>query len=186
MDDLHDRLARIEDERAIVAILYRYGDALDHGDRDEFLDCFTPDAQYLVHMRMGSSDGLAFEGHEQLREYFDRHTHAPAAFHKHVTVNPLVTVNGAAADAQSYFLRVDSRRRDRHWCWRRVGTSITSSEAPKGAGASDPDVVRWRTCDLLGPVGISDPVLEETRSSRRPAGPVTPTPLGSLPSAGDR
>jgi ketosteroid isomerase-like protein len=88
MDDLHDRLARIEDERAIVAILYRYGDALDHGDRDEFLDCFTPDAQYLVHMRMGSSDGLAFEGHEQLREYFDRHTHAPAA--------------------QSYFLRVDS------------------------------------------------------------------------------
>jgi ketosteroid isomerase-like protein len=98
----------MEDERAIVAILYRYGDALDHGDRDEFLDCFTPDAQYLVHMRMGSSDGLAFEGHEQLREYFDRHTHAPAAFHKHVTVNPLVTVNGAAADAQSYFLRVDS------------------------------------------------------------------------------
>jgi len=108
MDDLQDRLARIEDERAIVAILYRYGDALDHGDRDEFLDCFTPDAEYLVQMRIESSGGFTFEGHEQLRGYFDGHTHAPAAFHKHVTVNPLVTVNGGAADAQSYFLRVDS------------------------------------------------------------------------------
>ena len=108
MDDLHDRLARIEDERAIARALYRYGDALDHGDRDEFLDCFTPDATYLVHMRLESSDGFTFEGHEQLRDYFDGHTHAPAAFHKHVTVNPLITVNGTVADAQSYFLRVDS------------------------------------------------------------------------------
>jgi ketosteroid isomerase-like protein len=108
MDDLRGQLARLEDERAIVATLYRYGDALDHGDRDEFLDCFTPNAEYVVRMRLDSSNGLIFEGHEQLRAYFDGHTHAPAAFHKHVTVNPLITVDGAAADAQSYFLRVDS------------------------------------------------------------------------------
>jgi ketosteroid isomerase-like protein len=108
MDDLGTRLARLEDERGIVATLYRYGDALDHGDRDEFLDCFTPDAQYQVQMRVGSGNGFTHEGHEQLTAYFDSHTHAPAAFHKHVTVNPLITVDGAAAEAQSYFLRVDS------------------------------------------------------------------------------
>jgi 3-phenylpropionate/cinnamic acid dioxygenase small subunit len=108
MDDLGARLARLEDERAIAATLYRYGDALDHGDRVEFLDCFTTDADYRVVMRVGSDNGFTHEGHEQLTAYFDSHTHAPAAFHKHVTVNPLVTVDGAAAAVQSYFLRVDS------------------------------------------------------------------------------
>jgi 3-phenylpropionate/cinnamic acid dioxygenase small subunit len=108
MDDLEERLSRLEDERAIMVTLYRYGDALDHGDRDEFLDCFTPDAEYEVRMRLDSSNGFTFEGPEQLGAYFDGHTHAPAAFHKHVTVNPLITIDGSVADARSYFLRVDS------------------------------------------------------------------------------
>jgi ketosteroid isomerase-like protein len=108
MDDLRDQLARLQDERAIVATLYRYGDALDHGDRDEFLDCFAPNAEYVVAMLLNSSNGFTHVGHEQLGAYFDGHTHAPAAFHKHVTVNPLITLDGAAADARSYFLRVDS------------------------------------------------------------------------------
>ena len=108
MDDLREQLARLQDERAIVATLYRYGDALDHGDRDEFLDCFTSDAEYVVSMGIEPSNGFSYEGHDQLSGYFDGHTHAPAAFHKHVTVNPLINVDGAGADARSYFLRVDS------------------------------------------------------------------------------
>jgi len=110
MDDLGERLARLEDERAIVTTLYRYGDALDHGDREEFLDCFTLDAEYVVRMRIDPSHDLSYRGHEQLGTYFDGHTHAPAAFHKHVTVNPLIVLHGLAADVQSYFLRVDSLR----------------------------------------------------------------------------
>ena len=30
-----------------------YGEALDYGDRKLFLDCFTPDADYIVEMRLG-------------------------------------------------------------------------------------------------------------------------------------
>jgi ketosteroid isomerase-like protein len=108
MDDLREQLALLLDERAITGTLYRYGDALDHDDREEFLDCFTPDAEYVVSMRLDPAKGFTFVGHEQLGGYFEAHTHAPVAFHKHVTVNPLITVSGAAADAQSYFLRVDS------------------------------------------------------------------------------
>lgn len=108
MDDLSDRLGRLEDERAIVATLYRYGDALDHDDRDAFLGCFTSDAEYLVAMRIDTSNGFGFHGHAELGSYFDSHTHAPAAFHKHVTTNPLVTVDGRSAGVQSYFFRVDS------------------------------------------------------------------------------
>ena len=108
MDDLREQLTMLLDERAIAATLYRYGDALDHGDKEEFLGCFTPDAEYVVSMRLDPAKGFTFVGHDELTGYFDAHTHAPAAFHKHVTVNPLITVAGGVADAQSYFLRVDS------------------------------------------------------------------------------
>ena len=108
MDDVHALVARFEDERAIVATLYRYGDALDYGNRADFLDCFIPDAHYEVIMRLNPTEGFSYDGHEQLTTYFNGHTHAPDAFHKHVTVNPMVTIEGDAADVQSYFLRVDS------------------------------------------------------------------------------
>jgi 3-phenylpropionate/cinnamic acid dioxygenase small subunit len=108
MEELIERLGRLEDERAIMATLHRYGDAIDHDKRDDFLDCFTADAEYLVSMRFNASNGFGFHGHEELGSYFDGHTHAPDAFHKHVTTNPLVTVDGDTADVQSYFLRVDS------------------------------------------------------------------------------
>jgi len=108
VDELRDRVARFEDERAIAATLYRYGDALDYGDRDEFLDCFTPDAHYEVDMRLDPSSKFAFDGHAELTGYFDGHSHAPGAYHKHITTNPLITLEGDTADAQSYFIRVDS------------------------------------------------------------------------------
>ncbi len=106
--DVAERLARLEDERAIMATLYAYGTALDYGDRRLFLDCFTPDAEYVVEMRIGSDAGFRCDGHDALGVYFDGHTHAPGAYHKHVTTNPTVTSHGSTATATSYFLRVDA------------------------------------------------------------------------------
>ena len=105
---LTERLDRLEAERAIVATLYAYGHGLDYGDRDEFLGCFTADAAYVVAMRVGSGNGFEFHGHEELTGYFDGHTHAPAAWHKHITTNPMVTVDGESATVTSYFTRVDA------------------------------------------------------------------------------
>ena len=107
-DALSERLERLEAERAIVATLYAYGHGLDYGDRDEFLGCFTADAAYVVAMRIRAGDGFEFHGHDELTGYFDNHTHAPAAWHKHVTTNPMVTVDGDRATVTSYFLRVDA------------------------------------------------------------------------------
>jgi ketosteroid isomerase-like protein len=106
--DLAGRVARLEDERAIAATLYAYGTAIDYGDRSQFLDCFTADADYVVTMRLNADGGFRFHGHDELGAYFDGHTHAPAAFHKHVTVNPAVSCDGDTATATSYFLRVDA------------------------------------------------------------------------------
>jgi ketosteroid isomerase-like protein len=108
MAALAERVARMEDEREIVATLYTYGRALDYGDRNGFLDCFTPDADYVVEMRIGAEGNFRFHGHDELGAYFDGHTHAPDAWHKHVTVNPSVSSSGDTAAATSYFLRVDS------------------------------------------------------------------------------
>lgn len=106
--ELAARLSRLEAEEAIRTVLYAYGDALDYGDRDEFLACFTPDADYFVDMRVGGRGAMEFHGHDQLEGYFDGHTHAPAAWHKHITTNPTITVEGGTATATSYFIRVDA------------------------------------------------------------------------------
>ena len=76
-DAMTARLDRLEAERAIVATLYAYGHALDYGDRDEFLGCFTADAAYVVAMRIASGNGFEFHGHDELTGYFDGHTTRP-------------------------------------------------------------------------------------------------------------
>jgi 3-phenylpropionate/cinnamic acid dioxygenase small subunit len=105
---LVERLTRLEDEGSIRNTLYAYGSALDYGDRDQFLGCFTSDADYYVTMRIGDGGAFEFHGRDELRDYFDAHTHAPAAWHKHVTTNPTITVDEDTATATSYFLRVDA------------------------------------------------------------------------------
>ncbi len=108
IDELIARLKHLEDEAAIQSTLYAYGSALDYGDREQFLRCFTPDADYYVDMRISGPGAMEFHGHDQLTAYFDDHTHAPAAWHKHITANPAVTVDDDTATATSYFIRVDA------------------------------------------------------------------------------
>ena len=108
IDELAARLDRLEAERAIVQTMYAYGRALDYGDLDAFLDCFTDDADYVVDMRLGGPAVLKFHGRDELAGYHEWHTHAPNAWHKHVGTNPAVTVDGDTATAVSYFMRLDS------------------------------------------------------------------------------
>jgi ketosteroid isomerase-like protein len=88
--------------------MYAYGSALDYGDRERFLQCFTPDAEYVVDTRSDPAAGFTFHGRDELDGYFTGHSHAPDAWHKHVTTNPSVTVDGDRASAISYFVRVDA------------------------------------------------------------------------------
>ena len=113
MDDvdltaLVERVGRLEAERAIADTLYAYGRGLDYGERDVFLNCFTADADYRVDMRIGGESTLHYRGQAELAEYYESHTHAPDAWHKHVTTNPSISVDGDKATTVSYFLRVDA------------------------------------------------------------------------------
>ena len=93
MSSLEQRLQRLEDEQAILDVLYAYGHSLDYGRRDEWLGCWTEDAVLAWPHE-------TFEGREAIGRAFDGHTHAPEAFHKHFLVEPRVRVDGRRGDGR--------------------------------------------------------------------------------------
>lgn len=99
-DLLHELIA----ERDILRTLHRYAHTLDYGDHAGFADCFTDDARYESSRR-----GVMATGRVELIDFARRYQHAPAAFHKHVMVEPIIDVQGDAATARSYYLFVQDR-----------------------------------------------------------------------------
>ncbi|QTV80481.1 nuclear transport factor 2 family protein [Microbacterium sp. NIBRBAC000506063] len=105
MTDLEQRLRWLEDERAIIRRLYRYGHCIDYGLEEEWAECFTSDGVFEV--KRTHPPGHVYQGRQQLLEFARSHTRAPANFHKHVVVDPMIEVNGDRATAVSYFVRLD-------------------------------------------------------------------------------
>jgi hypothetical protein len=111
MSSLEARLAALEDERAVLEVLHRYGRAIDDGLENEFLDCWTSGAtlcwQSSPHRLQPHFVDRRFEGREAIRGAFRAHTHAPDFFHKHILYAPLIQVIGDRATVQSTFERHD-------------------------------------------------------------------------------
>ena len=119
--DVISRLQLLEDERAIVATLYRYGHCLDYGLESDWLDCFTDDAIFhflpatpAIASAFGDTSRLPSrrEGKAALADFVKRHSRAPQRLHKHLLMNPLITVTGDEAEARSYFMRIDASPSD--------------------------------------------------------------------------
>jgi ketosteroid isomerase-like protein len=98
---LERRVRELEDERAILDTLYAYAHALDYGDRDEWIDCWTEDAELTW-------PHTTFHGVAEITQAYDDHSHAPQSFHKHVLVEPRVRIDGDRATVASYFARVNN------------------------------------------------------------------------------
>lgn len=96
------RLQVLEDRRAIVRTLFAYGHCLDYGDEAGFMDCFAADGELGWSMYP-----QPLKGHDQIRAGFRRHTHAPDAWHKHMLVQPQISVDGDSALVRSMFFRLD-------------------------------------------------------------------------------
>jgi hypothetical protein len=103
MGTIEERLRALEDERAILRTLYTYGYAIDYGRPDDYADCFLDDATLHWPFRGGPLVGL-----ERIMEEFHRHTHGPDTWHKHFVVDPLITIEGDRAAAESMYARIDS------------------------------------------------------------------------------
>lgn len=124
MSDLEARLTRLEDERAILRTLHTYGQSIDYGDEEAWVDCFTEDGVFDVRSRLPHQLKRLISGRAELRRFIARHTRAPELWHKHLLVEPLIAVDGDTATCVSYLavvmehddqpvLRVFGRYRDR-------------------------------------------------------------------------
>jgi hypothetical protein len=123
-DDLERRLALLEDERAIVRLLHSYGHAIDYGDEEAWANCFAEDGVFDIRTRLEGTPNMKISGRSELRSFVSRHTRAPERWHKHMLVEPVITVEGDDARSEAYFavlmehedmpvLRVFGRYRDR-------------------------------------------------------------------------
>ena len=74
MDRVLARLQALEDERAILHNLYRYGQSIDAGDEVAWLDCFTDDATFLADGRRPTDIAFSVTGRDALKELISGHT----------------------------------------------------------------------------------------------------------------
>ena len=124
--DLEARLELLEAERAVLKTLYRYGHSIDYGDEESWVDCFTENGVFDVRARISGSHqpNRLISGRDELTAFISRHTRAPELWHKHLLIEPQITVDGDTATVVSYLavvmeheneplLRVFGRYRDR-------------------------------------------------------------------------
>ena len=98
-------LTDIEDRLAISDLFVRYTTALDRGDVETLVDCFTPD---------GSLDSPAVgqhSGHAAIRAFAERFArfHERGAQLRHVISNLTAEIDGDRARATCYLLNVLTR-----------------------------------------------------------------------------
>jgi hypothetical protein len=111
------RLELLEDEREIVRTIHQFGHTIDYGLEAEWLDCFLPDGELDViygdrppnRLALGTRHprGVLHRGTEQLAAWIAGHTRPPVRIHKHLYVEPRITLDGDTATSITYMTRVD-------------------------------------------------------------------------------
>jgi hypothetical protein len=105
LEELAARVAVLEDERAILRTLHAYGHAIDYGLADAWADCFAENGVFDVTYASGG-ERRTYTGRAELWNFAERHTNAPDVWHRHVVVDPLITLDGDRAEVASYFVFV--------------------------------------------------------------------------------
>jgi hypothetical protein len=119
--ELTARLGRLEAERAVNLALHRYAHAIDYGDRETWIDCFTAGGAFDVRVRSDRLEqdapdfgpprvkGTRYVGREQLAGFVANQTCAPAFWHKHILAAPVMTfaADGRRVSLSSYFFVLD-------------------------------------------------------------------------------
>ena len=97
----------VEDRLAITDLFTRYCCALDNGEVETVVDCFTADASLKSPM-------IDLGGHDAIREFVGRFAAQRAAGtqFRHMVTNIAATVDGDRARATAYLLVLVSQGRD--------------------------------------------------------------------------
>lgn len=106
--ELIEQLQRLIDERDILRNLYQYGHSIDYKLEEQYLDCYTEDGTFEVRRRNGLGESHREQGRAQRAAYIAAHGGAPERWHKHLLMEPVITIDGSRATAQSYWARIDA------------------------------------------------------------------------------
>jgi ketosteroid isomerase-like protein len=108
--ELRASLARLLDERAVIATLYAYCEAADADTPDRFVDCFMTDGLFTYRAFSEPEPTLRCRGHAELERWFrERLPQVPPGTMNHTTIQPHVTVDGDSAEARSRFVSIRAR-----------------------------------------------------------------------------
>ena len=95
------------EEREIERLLNGYGHAVDYGDSDAWAGSFTEDGAYEVSSRAADFASRKITPRSAIREYAENHAHAPEVWMKHVTVNPVIEIDGDTASVHSFWFLLE-------------------------------------------------------------------------------
>jgi len=82
--------------------LHTYGHSIDYGLEEGWVDCFTEDGSFDVRNRL-DSEPRVYTGRDELKRYIAGHSRAPYGWHKHVMIEPIISLAGESATCDSYF-----------------------------------------------------------------------------------
>ncbi len=100
--ELRARVERLESEQAVVRALRRYCQAIDYGLEDEMADCFTTGGRFVI--EVGGAVVLTLEDRSEIREWVRGHSRAPELWHKHLSLEPIIDIDGDRATSTSYIV----------------------------------------------------------------------------------
>jgi len=135
---LKARVQALEDRAAILDTLREYGQALDYGNVDKLMDCFTDDAVREIRRPDGTVN--RWQGVAETRQFATTHTHAPDKYHKHLALNAVVRLDGDTADVVSYMFRFDANEGEKSFVW---GMGRNVDKMRRGADG------RWRIMERV-------------------------------------
>lgn len=111
LDALTERVTRLEDERAILDTLHRYGQAADAGDAEIWSSLFTEDGAFSASDR-GGRQLFRRQGRPALAEWLRSFRANETRITKHVVLAPVIEIDGARAVVTSYLTRLSENAAD--------------------------------------------------------------------------
>ena len=99
------RVTRLEDERAIIDTLHRYGQAADEGDDRAWSHLFVEDGVFVC-LDRGENVLLREQGRPALAQWLRNFRANETRITKHCVLAPVVRIDGERALVKSYLTRI--------------------------------------------------------------------------------
>lgn len=103
---LERRVAALEERDRVLDVLARYSQSIDAGDEEGWLACFADDGVFEVTSPQPGYPARDLRGREALAAFVAGHSSPPEVFHKHLLIQPRVSIDGDTARSVGAFVHL--------------------------------------------------------------------------------